>query len=992
MDNLFIFLDIFLVLCLFLSILIAVIRGFRKSLISFLSLLAAGLLLFIFINPITNMVEDIKLDLSIVDKVVELPDELVEEKQTISSVINYGIVKIFNSDSLSVDEDSQTASLIISIGTMFVKIYVYICGLCSVWILQIIFRVVFRIIFGKQEKNKRALCIPIGILHYILVFILVFLPILGTASLASQIITDVNTITSDMEENPVNLKKAMKYVKQYENTITKKVFMKTGTRLLCKNKDISIDAQYVGKALSFKTNDTTVRFLDEYILIRNVVPSVLNTIDTYQDMTESDSQIINLSKFDDSDIENISNIVRKSQFLRVAMPVVVEVSSTLLSDEYSKKLQSLEELDWNYELNSLADLIDVFKEYSYLKIDVTDFYTIITSKGVINFIEVASEKAFEIETLSEVLIPLWISSLEIQYNDSEFTEYDLDFSLIKSINWKKEGPMLSKSFIKILRSYLDLEFNDKDITLLFNNKLFPKFMETLFNEFSKSPVLTGKVLPLVMQVIFFNIQANNNTLDFEIDTEEFKNINWKEEIDALSSSFDVMMEFSKETNFDFKNWTLVIDNSQFAYYSYEIVDALMESKIMKEFILPIFANQIHLYIENNEFGIDMSFVNELITEESIVDLLDNDVDKLITILSDLKAINAFKGNVEIDFSDPIYQSKLINIIKTIFDLSIVRGNEEKVAKSLIKIINLEETLGSFGIPLEYENVTDWDEEIDVLCEIIDGVITVFGDVSNFDIDSLLEQYKSQKNKIAIAELVEDIGRSQLMKNSVYYIIESSINSISSDYSIKFTAENKYYIENITGWKVEILQLLNVIDMIKGVSMDENYKDLNPEEIKDIMICCSECEITTVLFGTVLNSIFDGIVEHDFTKKDVMRKDADVVYNTIKLANMVQEPSFDLNDKNSAKDLVDTIFNLAQNEQSIDLTNQLLSNIVDENKDFNYTNDDIEEAAYVINDIIKVYQNSTNQDEFDLDNLPYKEQEKLDNSELGKLILELFFDK
>ena len=63
---------------------------------------------------------------------------------------------------------------------------------------------------------------------------------------------------------------------------------------------------------------------------------------------------------------------------------------------------------------------------------------------------------------------------------------------------------------------------------------------------------------------------------------------------------------------------------------------------------------------------------------------------------------------------------------------------------------------------------------------------------------------------------------------------------------------------------------------------------------------------------------------------------------------------------------------------------------DENKEFDYTKDDIKDAAEVINDIIDVYQNSENQDEFDLENLPEEELEKLENSELGKLILELFF--
>ena len=1086
MDNYFMILDIFLVAVLFLFLIITLIRGFKKSLIRFLSLLAASILLFVFINPVTNRIKDVEFDISIIEKVVDLPDDLTEEKQSVSSLVNYGVSELLFDGSNEMKENSKTASLILSISSMVVKICIYTSGLGVVWFLQFLFRIIFRLLLGKKKWPKPLLSMSIGLLHYLLLFILVFLPILGTASLASQIIIDIEEVTCEMDEKPVDLSGIMPYVEQYENTITKKVVMKTATRLLCKNKDISIDAQYVGKALSFSTDDAKVKFIDEYILIRNAIPSIMEIIDVAGDIKQTESNKVDLSKLSDEDIENISNVFKNSQLIRALIPVALEISINKVEEQtsdYTEILKAFEELNWDVELNALANLIDVFKDYNNIEISTNDFNSIITSNGVINLVEAFSNKAFELGIITDVMLPMIILSIEEENINGELGEYDIDFSVFKTIDWKNEGPVLISSILNIYRSYLTLNYTESYIKVLLQNELLPNFIETLFDELNETTIVTEKVLPLVMQIVVSKLMENEDSLDLEINLEEFKEIkwnenlssikevllsfvtayqelkidpdnfkevfdnssiqnyitdltdavlecniiteyfldfimnklidklaeseslkdfdinieevkklDWEEELKTFSDSFVVLINIYQESNFEKDEWTLIIDDPKFNDYLTNAVDALMKSRLFKEYILPAFANKINSYIDNNEFSVDMSFVKELITEESIVELLNNDIDKLVIILRDLKAINVFEGDSQVDFKDQVCKEKFIEVIKTVFNLSIINNKEEQIFRSLINIVNFESILESFNITLKYENVTNWKEEIDVICEIIDGMLNVAGDINDFDINTLLQQEKSEESKLAIALLIEDIGRSNLMKDSIYYIIESAISNVSSDYEITFSEESKYYIENVSGWKEETLHLLNLIDRIKVISMDENYKDLDALEIRDIMLYCSECEITTILFGTVLNSIFSGVIEHDFTKKEVMKQDAEVIYNTIKLANMVQQPTFDLNDEASAKDLVDTISNLAENEQSIELTNQLLSNIVDENKEFDYTKDDIQDAAEVINDIIDVYQNSENQDEFDLENLPEEELEKLENSELGKLILELFFGK
>ena len=1084
MDNYFIILDLFLIFCLFLTMIVAMFRGFKKSLIRFLSLLAASILLFIFINPFTNYIKDVKIDLSIIERVVDLPDELVEEKQSMSSIVNYGVGELLYQGDEDMKEDSQTATFILSISTMIIKIIVYISSLGLVWILQLIFRLILRIILGKQKRAKPLLGVAVGFAHYILIFILIFLPLLGTTSLISQIITDVDTYVNEIDEGAVDLSEITYYTNQYENTITKKIIFKPITKLFCKNKEISFDAQYVGNALSFKVDDTKVKFIDEYILVKDAVPSIIKVVSVINEFNNQESQVIDLSKISDEEIQNVSNLLRNSKLIRTVIPVAMEIAIYNLqenSTDYAEILVSLSELNWDNELTSIADLIDVLQEHNDLQITLGDLNAIITSNGVINLVEDFSSQAFNLSFITDIALPVAVMSIEEDFANNEFAEYEIDFSLLKDINWKTDGPTLISSLLNIYRSYLSLDTKDLDIKILLDNEKLPEFINTLFDELNKSIIVTDKVLPIVMQCLVAKLETNEELKDFNINFNDFKNINWKDnlpsikqvlvdvvnayqtldvdldnikpilrntllqqELDQVVNSilncqivtdyflptvmnklidkvadesfvqdFDIDFETLKltdwkselrvltdvliellnvyqQSNFRRKNWTKIIDDPNLNKYINDVVEVSMKSTVLKEQILPCLANKVSAYIDSNELSMDISFVKDLITKDTIIDLLNNDVDNIVNILRNLKAMDILENDGSFSLTNSNHQKQFIDMIKTIFNLSIIEGKEEQILKSIMNITKLEETLQNVNITLDYKNVTNWDQEIGVICNIFESIMGLTDDITNIDFSTLLKISETEEDKIKLAELIEQIGSSKLIGNSIYDLIEFTVKEVSPDYSIIISNESKDFIENVTGWKQETLHLLNLFDRIESISADENYKELDADQIKEIMLYCAECEITTLVFGTVLNEIFKDVVDHDFTKREVLKADAEIVYNTIKLANIVSEPTFDLNDKEATKDLVDTITNLAQNEQSLELTNQLLGNIIDETSDVNYTKEDIEEAASVVNDIIESYQNSENQDEFDLSNLSQEDLEKVENSKLGKLILGFFF--
>ena len=162
-------------------------------------------------------------------------------------------------------------------------------------------------------------------------------------------------------------------------------------------------------------------------------------------------------------------------------------------------------------------------------------------------------------------------------------------------------------------------------------------------------------------------------------------------------------------------------------------------------------------------------------------------------------------------------------------------------------------------------------------------------------------------------------------------------------------------------------------------------------MKDIMLYCSESVVSTKVFGTILNSVFDGIVHEDFTNQKVMKDSADIVYNAIKVASIMNDAELDLNDSAVTDELISSIENIATSDEHIELTNQLINDIVGNETPVEYTKEDINSAAEVVENIITAYQNSPDQDNISLDDFSEEDKVKLENSDIAKAILDALFN-
>ena len=1082
--NYFLVLDVLVLIVLAVCLLGGLIRGFKKSLRKLIALAIPTICLFIFLGPITNAVMNIEVDLGKINNIVDvIPEEYTEESYSIDGALTMVVSNYIYPDDASLQEESEVKELASAISTMVIKIVVYFSCLFLVWIASLIIGLILRIFFGKEKRGAKLLGLALGAANFVIAFVLLLLPLFGTLSLTSSILHDVASYQPENQEEGLPLDEIIYYADLYEDTITKKYILNTATKILCTNKSLSCDAQFVAGGLSFEVHGEKVKLLDEYLSIKDAIPSIIKVVNVVNELNSEEVKIVKLSNFTDDDIENISSILKDSKLIRVIIPAVLEYSVyNMRNDEngYTDILNKLNDLDWNEELNSLAAIIDVLKEHNELEINVGELDYIIKSEGVINLVEDLLNGTLKVKLVTDILIPIAIDTLEEKFTSDEFKEYNIDFSNIKTINWAISGTEFVSTALNIYREYLNVDIDFTDFKVALNDEKLPDFVSYTFDEIEKSTIITDNLLPILMQVLLANLEKNESLSNLDINFEELKEVNWKNNLDQIkvlvhdliisyqtldinpddykavlknnklqtelnkaitnildcevfadyilpivmnvlvekletneslnsfgfdfieikntnwkeeiSSIKDILIEFLdayQGLDFNKDEWTKILDNENLATYIKDIFEASKSSTVISNHINPKLPNKLHELIDKMDSSIDISFLKELITEESINQLLTNDVEKLIDVFKEIKTLGLLDKQ-ELDFNDPVSQDTLIKVIKKVFDLSVVEGKEETIFKSIIGIINIEETLAEYSITLNYENVSDWDTEVDYMCTIFKNAMSLTGGLDNLDFSSLLTSVRTEDEKTKIAEIVAAIGYSDVFGDSIYTILDTVSTNIDPNCSIELTNEEKHLIEEVNGWNFEAMHLLTLVEKIENVDLDKQYEDLDADSVKELMIYSSESVITTKVLGTVLNNIFVGVVNQDFTDQSVMKSSSDVVYNAIVVASLVQDNTLDLNNTEVTDTLVSSIKNIANSEENIELSNQIINDIIGNETPIEYTSTDISDAADVVGSIIETYQNTADQDNFSLDDLPEEDLEKLESSALAKTILEKLF--
>ena len=1078
-------LDILVAVGLVSSIIFGLIRGMDKMIHRLIVLLIPVLLFLIFLGPITKTISSTKIKISSIPSFIqteEMTKGLDENGEYSIEEIseNFIINQLYKGDEEM--EDSKAAELVSRATGAIIKIVTYVLFIIILQFIELILIILFAIlrkIFGLKLKRRLNFVGGIlGIAKYAVIFVLIYLPIYGSLALVDTIAMDAVEYKEELNMSADTVNTIHTFDQAVNKSIVRSVVIKPATSLFSKDKNISIDAQYFGNALSFKMDDgTEVKFLTEYSNIKEVLPTALKI----SKMVKTGNGIVKLSDFLPQDIDNLANVFSNSNLLAVALPALAEVA--IYNSESAKGLMSaFKTIDWSAELKTLGDAILTIKKHLDVEIDTTNVNSILTSNSMIDLADDLIHGLLKMQLIRKVAVPFGVNTLldemakkeeyqeyNIDYDalknidwpgtidslvdfvfeayrayidlglepgttdlnvilnnpkvkeainqildslaektgpiideivptlmeiltarlkeNEDFKNANIDFDAIKNINWSEEIPLLKNALISVVDAYQELELStDKfDFKELMENPKFPNALDNVVSALLNTTITKELLVPYAMNTLINMMEANDGFKDFNLDYDKLRSYDYEVEITAIKDTFIEVIKGYQGVHFDKDNWTAILDNPDLETYVNNIVDKALTSNILKNDFLPKLANKIQALIADKE-GLDV--IKDLLTEDSIENLLRNDVAKIINILKDINNLGMLKGDSTPDYTDSTVQDTLIDLVQSIFTLSIVDGKQGDVFNNLISMTGLNDNLADIGVVIDTTKVTDWDHEINTLCNLIRSVMKLGGDPNALDFSTLFDDELEDEKKNNIINLIECFAESESMGDSIFTMVNNMLAGFDEDYRVVFTDADKLAIKNETGWHKEIETLLDLFKDVKEIDGETDYANLDTDKVTSIINKASESVIASKIVGKVLMNMFGDSIDHDFTTRDGLSSGLSIITNAITISRLANSDALD--DPANMSQVTDSIRNMASDE-NISLVNDFLGDILDD-PDANYSKDQINESADLIDEVYSAYEASGDKENFSLDDLPPETLNDIEDNPLAKELLLLWFNE
>ena len=350
----------------------------------------------------------------------------------------------------------------------------------------------------------------------------------------------------------------------------------------------------------------------------------------------------------------------------------------------------------------------------------------------------------------------------------------------------------------------------------------------------------SEILNIVMPPLFEVIEITMP--DVNIDFEQLKEINWKEEKENILHVVESVMDLLYESEFDFENPKEILGNTQLSYYLGEIGKTLDQSKLIKD-VLFAYLNDVL------QDTLKTSLPEEMQPLLSVLDLtkidLTNDLSIVGNVLNNLYTLKILDGE-EIDFIGE--REAVVNLIKLAFNLSTIKGNEETIIKSIIEMTGLNETLADSGITINYE-VENWQSEINAFTKVIENLLKLFEEngienISEIDLQKVLMD--SSENPTTTS-LIEAICESEMLSTSLLELLNklfetANLQEWESDY-FKSILDGTVEISD-TELKEEILILLDIFSKAKEL-LEGDIENIDTESLKEVLYSMNDSKFIEI---------------------------------------------------------------------------------------------------------------------------------------------------
>lgn len=418
------------------------------------------------------------------------------------------------------------------------------------------------------------------------------------------------------------------------------------------------------------------------------------------------------------------------------------------------KEKGLTSLNAFYELHFVKAYAEASFYDPYTGQLITDFLTSIGNSQIISAILPA-------------VVNKVVASLNIEYLDflKDLTAKELSediLTLAKMVN-----PIINSELLVVV-------FGGKVEALEFNFDSYREIISLL----GQMNIINKGYQYIVPVGLNFALDAVGS--DYDVDAKDFENISFAKDMESINAMLDeidelfVMIHATTVNDLIYSLYNLThvsIANDLTASNVIDVLEALMDIETL-DLSLAAFANMGTTILAKN--GLDLQFLVEGQTSVTLTEDVNSIIDMLDKVV-DYGVIDFLFMADKLDFENP---EPITNIIDTLFNLNIIKGNEADLFKLALKALNIE--LSTLEIPridweLESLSLQDLIKEVAKLPVLINA--TYLDDIYRFNINSVLYVTQVTNDFLQVfANVLEIVANDQLVNSLVLPLSNKFLNN------------------------------------------------------------------------------------------------------------------------------------------------------------------------------------------------------------------------
>ena len=510
------------------------------------------------------------------------------------------------------------------------------------------------------------------------------------------------------------------------------------------------------------------------------------------------------------------------------------------------------------------------------------------------------------------------SNVERVSNDSEESELDAIYDLLDS-SWtvkildvsknRETGINLSSSYLgficqvksenvtfNILKEYGNIRRllpiaqsiveTDEDNQIVFSvDKLNDEQIDIL-TEVLKECKLVKAAIPIIKEVTIGILENMEDADKYQAEIEAFKNIDLNEELGVIINVIAASAKSLKGMEINFNDPLEMLADPSIPANASNVINELLKSKIIVDILIPRLSLELAKALKDME--IDEESVDKLVTSDTIKNALTNDVKPILEMFQQLYVVglkNVINNEGQFDLGDVDTQNAIGNVVGGVFNLSIIKGNEEDLLKIGFGIANVKN--------LEYDQIfegtnIDWANETAKIVEIAKAVLELIGpsiaQEKEIGIDLFLETNK--EGEFIAKDAIIKIAGSDLIRVIAIGFLESILESEESN---DIPAELRECIDcnalrSFTSeeFQTDILSALDVVKLLK----DANVIFANEGETMDLTLPATQNAIASAVEAAFNLKLISGkeeaLLKYAFSIMNIEGLSFDEIFQDIEI--------------------------------------------------------------------------------------------------------------